>query len=121
MKKRYWFIITVVLLVGFAILALRPVPIAKEADCLSVSGTVTDIYEGGEKDLVIKLRGQNKIYYINRGLERGLDIQQLKTALIDQQAVLKYPDYWTPLDPGRSSIHISKIENGGRTVFSELE
>lgn len=121
MKHRNWLVLLGIIFVGFAILAFRPVPMPEEKDCLSVKGTVSDIYEGGVKDVVFKLRGNNKIYYINRGLERGFNLKELKTELTDQEIIIKYPDYWTPLDPKSSSIHISKIEHEGRTLFSELD
>jgi hypothetical protein len=121
MKTRYWAVLLGLIFIGAMILLFRPVQIPEEKDLLSLKGTVTDIYEGGVKDVVFKLRGQDKIYYVNRGLERGLNLKELKAKLIDQEIVIKFPDHWTPLDPNRSSIHISKIEHEGRTLFTELD
>jgi hypothetical protein len=49
------------------------VPIPDEKDCLSLKGMVSEVYEGGVNDVVFKLQGLDKEFYINRGLERGLD------------------------------------------------
>lgn len=121
MRTRHWIILIGLVFLGLAILIFRPVPVPDEKDCLSLKGIVVEIYEGGVKDVVFRLQGQNQIYYVNRGLERGLDLGQLRSALTNRVVTIKYPKYWTPLDPGNSVRHISKIEYEGRTLFTELE
>lgn len=122
MKTRYWIITSALIFTFvFALFILRPVPIPDEKDCISLTGTVTSIYEEGIHDVAFRLSGQEQIFYINRGLERGLDLENLRATLTDQEVVIKYPQYWTPLDPGNQSRHISKIEHKGETVFSELD
>jgi hypothetical protein len=110
-------LIGVVLLLG--VLILRPVPIPDEKDCLIVMGTVIEINEDGVKDVVFKLAGQDRTFYVNRGLERGLALEKLRAELMDKEITIKYPKYWTPL--GNSSKHISKIESSGRTIFTEID
>jgi chorismate-pyruvate lyase len=120
MKKKHFAIIAGLMAIVIVVLALRPVPIPAEKDCLVLKGTVTKIYEGGVKDVVIELNGHNQKFYVNRGLQRGLNLQELQSKLTGSEIVLKYPDHWTPLDPGKSIIHISKIEHERQTVFTEL-
>lgn len=104
------------------VLIFRPVPIPDdEQDCLSVKGIVTQIHEGGDKDIVFKLQGFDKTFYINRGLERGLDVKKLRAELTNKEIVVMYPQYWTPLDPGNSIRHISKIECDGKNIFTEID
>lgn len=105
----------------FVVLCLRPVPIVAEEDSLMVSGTVASIGIGGVQDVVIKLKEDKTVYYINRGYENGLDQQSLRDELIGQQVTLKYPDYWTPLDMDNSIRHISKLEHGEKVLFNELK
>ena len=121
MKTKYIILLGGLIVSATAFLSLRPVPIPEEQDCLSLKGTVTAIYEGGVKDVVFKLDGKEQSFYINRGLERGLILNDLKTDLIGQEILIKYPDHWTPLDPGNSVVHISKIEHAGQTVFTEMK
>ena len=116
-----WFLgLVLVLTISVGFLILRPVPIPAEKDCLSFSGVVVNIYEGGVHDIVFRFRDNPKLYYINRGLERGLRLDSLSN-LLQKEITIKYPKYWTPLDPGNASRHISKIEFEGRTIFSELK
>ena len=102
-------------------LVFTPVPIPDEGECLVDSGVVTNIYESGSKDITLILSGHRKRYYINRGLERGLQLNEVGTALLGRKVVIKYPDYWTPLDPKNSIRHVSKSELDGQTIFTELQ
>jgi hypothetical protein len=84
------------------------------------SGTVSAIYESGTRDIAFRLKESKKVFYINRGLSNGLMLDTLRNKLMDRQVVFKYPRYWTPLDPGSSMRHISKVEFEGKTIYSEL-
>lgn len=112
---------TVVLFVLLAAFTLRPVPSVSETECLVVKGEVSAIFEGGVKDVVFVLDGHKENYYINRGLEQGLTIDGLKQQLKGKEVTIKYPDYWSILDPSKSIRHIAKVEFQGKTVFSEVE
>ena len=103
------------------ILIFRPVPIVKESRAKKVEGKVMSIYEGGEKDVVFILQKDKTRYYINRGLENGLDLQELKQNLIGQKVIIKYPRYWTPLDWNNTIKHLSKLEHDGNVIFNELK
>ena len=121
MKKKYFAIFAGLIALATVIFCLRPVPILAEKDCLVIKGTVSEIYEGGVKDVFFKLHGQNQSFYINRGLQRGLSLRELQANLTGREIVLKYPDHWTLLNPNNLSVHISKIEHAGQTFFTELD
>jgi hypothetical protein len=122
MKAKQWIISALIIVfVSFFILAMRPVPIPAEEDCLTISGTVTLVSESEGKDVRIKLQGVDQIFYVNRGLEAGLNLIQLNNDLLHKHITIKYPRYWTPLDPSNAIRHVSKIEVDGMTIFSELD
>lgn len=100
-------------------LSFRPIPKTSEVESLVIRGLVTKISENATGDMVIRLRGIDKCFYINRGIESGLKIETLKTRLLHKEVVLKYPEYWTLLDPTSSTRHVSKIECQGRVIYSE--
>ena len=103
------------------LLILRPVPIVAESEALTIKGVVTYIYEGGIKDVVFRIKETETIYYINRGLENGLDLAELKEKLIGKEVTIKYPKYWTPLDWDNNIKHLSKLEFEGEVIFNELK
>ena len=111
------FLVCGILVLGFLI--IKPVPVVAEEKAVIVQGLVVDIFEGGVKDVVFKLNDDNSSYYINRGLEHGLTIEDLKEKLVGNHVILKYPKYWTPLDWNNKTWHISKVEFHDEVLFSE--
>jgi len=100
---------------------LKPVPIVTEDRALMKQGTVTEIYEMGKYDVVFKLAETDQRFYINRGLERGLELASLRENYIGKKLTFKYPSYWTPLDWDNTSRHVSKIEFEEEVIFNELK
>ncbi len=114
-------ILGVLVLVLFAII-LRPVHIPKNPeDCLVAKGKVIQIYEGGIKDVVFKLEGDNTRYYINRGLEQGLILEELQQKLIGNNVTILYPKHWSLLDPNNTTKHLSVLEYNGEELFNEIK
>ena len=108
------------LLLLFVFSALRPVPIIAEEEALSTHAVVAGIYESGYQDITIQLEGNPQQFYINRGIEQGLRIDDLKRKLIGKEVTIKYPKYWTPLDWNNHHKHLSKIETEQEVIFSEF-
>lgn len=104
-----------------AVLIFTPVPIVRESKALVEIGRVTEIYANPGNDVIFKLEGTSRRFYINRGLENGLDLQYLKQRLVGKTIVVKYPKYWTPLDWDNTVRHISKLEFEGEVLFNELK
>ena len=117
-------ILITILALCFLILAaliFRPVPIPDNAeDCLVAEGRVTHIFEGGVKDVVFRLANDETTYYINRGLEQGLNLENLKETLIGNHVKILYPDYWTPLNPNSASRHLTILEYNGKDIYNEI-
>lgn len=111
----------ILIILIIAVLIFRPVPIVSEKQTISESGIVTEIYSNKGNDIIFILENTKRRFYINRGLECGLELNNLKEKLIGNSIVVKYPKYWTPLDWNNSVRHISKVECDGEIVFNELK
>lgn len=109
------------LIVLLAVLILRPVPIVSESKAISESGIVKEIYTNKGNDIIFIIENIERRFYINRGLEHGLELNNLKEKLIGNPIVVKYPDYWTPLDWNNSIRHLSKVEYKDEVLFNELK
>ncbi len=119
MKKIIYFlaIVGVVLL----IFILKPIDTSLD-NSDKIEGLIADIYEGGDKDVVFALHGDDITYYINRGLEKRFKLSELKDKFIDQKATVFYARNWTPLAPfGTSSKHITQLIINDSIVYSEFE
>ena len=104
-----------------AVLIFRPVPIVSESKAISEIGIVKEIYSNKGNDVIFIMRNTDRKFYINRGLEYGLELNNLKEKLIGNSIVMKYPKYWTPLDWNNSIRHISKVEFKNEIIFNELK
>lgn len=113
---------TVILIVSIiAVLIFRPVPIVSESKAISEIGIVKEIYSNKGNDVIFIMLNTDRKFYINRGLENGLELNNLKEKLIGNSIVMKYPKYWTPLDWNNSIRHISKVEFKNEIIFNELK
>lgn len=111
-----------VFLLFIAVVAIfRPVPIVKEEKALTVSGVVEKIKLTKGNDFVFKLKNNPTKYYINRGIEVGLNYKEFENKILNQFVEVKYPKYWTPLDWNNTVRHISKISLGQKVLFNELK
>ena len=117
---RWLLIISGVLLV-FSYFVFRPVPMVSEEKALVTSGIVRDVFSAGAQDIVFELQDDDRLFYINHGSDRGLDIEQLQKLLMGNKVVIKYPRYWTPLDWKGEVRHVSKLEFGNQILFNELQ
>ena len=104
-----------------AVLIFRPVPIVSESKAISEIGIVKEIYTNKGNDVIFIMLNTERKFYINRGLEYGLELDNLKEKLIGNPIVMKYPKYWTPLDWNNSIRHISKVEFKNEIIFNELK
>lgn len=116
-----WLLILLGVLLVFSYFTLRPVPIVSEEKALVTSGIVRDVFSAGTQDIVFELQDDHRLFYINRGSDRGLDIEQLQELLIGNKVILKYPKYWTPIDWKGEVRHVSKLEFGNQILFNELQ
>ena len=103
----------------FCLKAMQPVPSVNEGKALSKTGIVHAIYEAGEKDVVFELKQEQQKFYINRGLENGLELVDLQNRLIGKEVTFKFPKYWTPLDWNNSIRSVLKIETKDEVIFDK--
>lgn len=122
MKKEHIFLMLGFLLLILGFMTLRPVHIPRNVnECLVAKGKVVRIYEGGIKDVAFRLEGNKTTYYINRGLEQGLDLTKLQKELLGNNVTIRYPKHWTLLDPDNKIKHLSVLEYNGNEIYNEID
>lgn len=101
------------------VVSIVPRPTANNTDV--ISGRVTNVHNGGVNDVVITLEGDSRIYYINRGLERGIDFdrfaQQLKGEHIELHVIQMM---WSPLNPSRRVAPVGRVTLGQKVLFTDF-
>jgi hypothetical protein len=83
-------------------------------DCEIKGITVSQIYEGGTKDITFA-EANGDFYYINRGLERGLTIEALEQKVLNKKVTLHLAN--TILG---ASNHISQLATDNEIIFTEF-
>jgi hypothetical protein len=116
-------VITCVFFVLMITLALvfRPVPDASPENILKTDGTIEKVYEVGESGVVFKLKGDDRLYYIDHGFEKGLTLTTLQAELPGKPVEIYYVKYWTPIDPLSRRKHIAKVDVNRTTLYSSIE
>ena len=107
----------IVVLLLFVFLAFKSCIIQnpKPEDCVVVSVRVIKITEGGVKDIVFHDDGTD-FYYINRGLEQGLNLDSLKTKVLNKTVTL----HLAKVLGGITSEHISQMALGDEIIYTEF-
>lgn len=103
-----------ILVLAFFVIVIGPVDTSRE-NSIQYAGVVESIHEGGTLDVVFRLRDHHNTFYINRGLEQGLDLEQLKADLIGEKVVLWYAKSWVSGEGG----HITRLMHEEQVLFSE--
>ena len=88
----------------------------KPEDCEIIEVTITKITEVSSFDIVFHGESTD-FYYINRGLERGLNLESLKTKVLNKTVTL----HLAKIMGGITSEHISQITLDNDIIFSEFE
>ncbi|WP_091142435.1 hypothetical protein [Flavobacterium caeni] len=122
MKRIIVFVVLVLGVVFAALVALtyRNTEIPR-SECVLAKGIVSDISTGGVNDIVFELESKQHVFYINRGVEHGFDVEALEKQLLAEEVTIYYADGWTPFAPfGSKAKHIREIRNGNWIVYSEF-
>ena len=118
MKKTILVVIATIFVFAI-IISLMPINNSKE-NSIEVSGIVKSVFEGGVHDLVFELENDKITYYINRGLENGLQLEKVRTDYSGKKATIHYLKSWTILAPfGKTSENIKEISIDGKKIYSE--
>lgn len=117
-KSLIWIGVGIIFLL--AVLALRPVPVSRE-NSMPLEGTVDTAYLIDTKDLIIRISGDGRTFYINRASERDMDIPALVKEITGNRVMLHYARHWTPLDPFGRHKHVTEMRFGQKLLFTELD
>ena len=118
MKKGGIIVILMVFCVGsIGLIAVQSLMIKdpKAASCIIQTRTITKIHEGSSNDIMFSDK-QGDNYYINRGLERGLNLDSLNAKVLNKSVTLHLSKLWLV-----TSEHIAQIAIGNDIIFTEFE
>ena len=109
------------LLLTFLALIFRPVPRPSPENTIKTNGTVEAVSMAGDADLIIKLRGDDRLYFIDKGLKDGRSLSTLQGELSGKSVEIHYVRFWTPLDPLSKFKHISLVNVDRTRLYPVIE
>ncbi|AXG68427.1 hypothetical protein KORDIASMS9_00642 [Kordia sp. SMS9] len=118
--RRFTFIFLGIAFVVFLAYSFKPVTTVNSDECVQISGKIVSIKKSAENDIQIRLENDSHYYYINRGLEKGINLAQLSSKVLNKTVTLHCPNRWTIVNPDGIVPHISKLEKGTTVVYSEF-
>ncbi len=95
----------------------RPVPSASPENTIRTAGMIEEVLETTHKDIVFKLKDDDRFYYIKDDLENGVTVDQLQRQLAGKPVEIYYVKHWTPIDPLRV-MHVTKVDLDKTTLYS---
>jgi hypothetical protein len=95
----------------------RPIPSQSPENTERVLGVIEQVLETRQKNVVFKLKDDDRLYYIKEDLEKDLPFHELQKKLAGQSVAIYYVNHWTPVDPLRVK-HVTKVDLNEMTVYS---
>ncbi|WP_299127904.1 hypothetical protein [uncultured Winogradskyella sp.] len=118
MKKSIIYTVLGFALVIGCVLALKSCIIqnVQPEDCTIIDVRITKITEGTSFDIIFHDDGTD-FYYINRGLEQGLNLEALKRKVLNKTVTLHLAN----IMGGITSEHISQMALDDEIIFTEFK
>ncbi|MGA0284370.1 MAG: hypothetical protein ACO3M5_06595 [Saprospiraceae bacterium] len=106
----------------FMLLVLRPVPQAREHNVKEMTVQFDKVFEGPSNDIVFRIKGSDVYPYINRGLEKGLSVDRIRSKVLGEDLTIKLVKHWTPLDWSQRSPTLAylEIEDSSIIVYNAI-
>ncbi|MBC3845497.1 hypothetical protein H8K90_03810 [Winogradskyella echinorum] len=105
----------IVIILIFLMLKSCIIQNTKPEKCTVLAIKVTKIKEGGVKDIVF-YKDSTEFYYINRGLEQGLNLDSLNAKVLNKTVTL----HLAKVLGGITSKHISQLALGDEIIYTEF-
>lgn len=95
----------------------RPEPPSPTEKTIRTLGIIEEVVETRQKNIVFKLKDDDKLYYIKKDLEKDLTFRELKKRLAGRSVEIYYVNHWTPVDPLRVK-HVTQVDFNKMTLYS---
>ncbi|WP_276365673.1 hypothetical protein [Chryseolinea sp. H1M3-3] len=98
-------------------IVFRPLPPATPDNTLRTQGTIEQVLETQNKNVVFKLKDDDRFYYIQDDLEKERSFRELQRELSGKPVEIYYVKHWTAVDPLRVK-HVTKVHLNKLTLYS---
>jgi hypothetical protein len=96
----------------------RPLPQASAENTVRTYGIIEEVSESHRSGIVFKLRGDDRLYYIDSSKGPGLRFASLQKELPGQIAEIYYLRHWTASDLLSRRKVVARMQVNKTTVYS---
>lgn len=114
-------LIFTVLIIALLYLVFRPIPISRD-NSIAINTTIDKVSQGSEDNIILKLNNTSGIFYINHGLQKGLNLDTLKQELQNREVSVLYlkSNFFSGFSPVKGTRYITELKMGDKIIYSEL-
>lgn len=114
-------IIFTVLIIALLFLVFRPIPVSRD-NSIVINTIVDKVNKGSEDNIIFKLNNTSGIFYINHGLQKGLNLDTLKAELVNREVSVLYlkSNFFSGFSPVKGTRYITELKLGDKVIYSEL-
>jgi hypothetical protein len=114
-------IIFTVLIIALLYLVFRPIPVSRD-NSIAINTTIDKVSEGSEDNIILKLNNTSGIFYINHGLQKGLNLDTLQQELQNREVSVLYlkSNFFSGFSPVKGTKYITELKLGNKVIYSEL-
>ena len=105
------------LLVALAFLP-KPVPQASPENTVRTYGIIEEVSESQHSGILLKLRGDDRVYYIHDAQTPQLQLTSLEKVLPGQIAEIYYLKHWTAADLLMKRKQVARMQVNKTTLYS---
>lgn len=114
-------ILFTVLIIALLFLVFRPIPISRD-NSIAINTTIDKVNKGSEDNVIFKLNNASGIFYINHGLQKGLDLDTLQKQLLNREVSILYlkSNFFSGFSPVKGTKYVTELKLGDQVIYSEL-
>ena len=115
----------ILIFLGLIITALffifNPISVTRD-NSIVFNTMVYKVSEGSENNVILRLENGSGTYYINHGLQKGLNLDTLEKQLVNQQVTVLYlkSSFVSGFSPVASTKYITEVRLGEKVIYTEL-
>ncbi|MEQ8471408.1 MAG: hypothetical protein RIC35_09485 [Marinoscillum sp.] len=111
-----------VTLLFIVLLSVQTVPKPTLENSVKIEGQLLNILADQQtKDLVFEIAGHTGTYYINRGLELEINVDELKEEILNEDVSVYYVKTSNLIANATNTQHISRIALRNKVLYDEIE
>jgi len=114
-------ILFTVLIIALLFMVFRPIRVSRD-NSIVINTTVDKVNKGSEDNIILKLNSASGIFYINHGLQKGLNLDTLQKELQNREVSILYlkSNFFSGFSPVKGTKYITELKLGDRVIYSEL-